>query len=124
MATRISAKARPILVVDDDPATRLLEREILVEQGFRVVEAADGEEALRAIRREPPACVILDIQMPGVDGPAFALRLRTQLRRVPLVILTASPEPQREADRCNAEAYLRKPFDTEEFVRVIRRFAV
>ncbi|MGH2451226.1 MAG: response regulator [Candidatus Limnocylindria bacterium] len=123
MGLRIRTKARPVLVVDDDRATRELEREILAENGFRVVEAADGEEALRAIRREAPACVVLDIQMPGVDGPAFALRLRSQLRHVPLVILTASPHVRREADRCNAEAYLRKPFDAEEFVRLIRRFA-
>lgn len=123
MATRISQKARPILVVDDDVDVRRLEREVLAEEGFRVVEASDGDEALVAMRREPPACVILDVQMPGVDGPAFAYKLRTQLRHVPLIILTASPDARREADRCNAEAYLRKPFDTEELVRLVRRFA-
>ena len=117
-------RARPILVVDDDRDIRRLEREVLAAEGFRVVEASNGEEALLAMRRDPPACVVLDVQMPGVDGPAFAHKLRTQLRRVPLIILTAAEDPRREADRCNAEAYLRKPFDTEEFVRLIRRFAV
>lgn len=123
MATRIGQRARPILIVDDDMDVRRLERDVLAEEGFRVVEASDGEEALVAMRREPPACIVLDVQMPGVDGPAFAHKLRTQLRRVPLIILTASPDPRREADRCNAEAYLRKPFDTEELVRLVRRFA-
>ena len=116
-------KPRPILVVDDDSAIRDAERQILAEQGFRVVEARDGGEAMRAIDIEPPALIILDVQMPGVDGPTFARELRARLRRVPLVILTGVADPKREADRCNAEAYLRKPFDAEELVRVVRRFA-
>jgi two-component system NtrC family response regulator len=116
--------ARPILVVDDDDATRAAEREVLSEDGFRVIEARDGGEAMRALQDDPPAVVVLDIRMPGVDGPSFARELRTALRRVPLVVLTAAKDPKREADRCNAEAFLRKPFDAPELVRVVRRFAV
>ena len=116
-------KPRPILVVDDDSAIRDAERQILADHGFRVVEARDGAEAMRAIDLEPPALIVLDVQMPGVDGPTFARELRTRLRRVPLVILTGVPDPKREADRCNAEAFLRKPFDADELVRIVRRFA-
>jgi DNA-binding response OmpR family regulator len=116
--------ARPVLVVDDDEATRAAERAVLSEDGFRVTEARDGEEALRAISSDPPALVVLDIQMPGVDGPSFARELRMALRRVPLVILTGADDPKHEADRCNAEAFLRKPFDGPELLRVVRRFAV
>jgi len=116
-------KARPILVVDDDSAIRDSERQILADNGFRVVEARDGAEALRAIDVEQPSLILLDVQMPGIDGPTFARELRTRLRRVPLVILTGVPDPKREADRCNAEAFLRKPFDADELVRVVRRFA-
>jgi two-component system OmpR family response regulator len=116
--------ARPVLVVDDDDATRAAERAVLSDDGFRVIEARDGEEAMRAIVNDPPALVILDIQMPGVDGPAFARQLRMALRRVPLVILTGAEDAKHEADRCNAEAYLRKPFDAPELLRVVRRFAV
>jgi CheY-like chemotaxis protein len=116
--------ARPILVVDDDDATRAAERAVLTEDGFRVVEARDGAEAMLAIGIEPPSVVVLDIQMPGVDGPAFARELRMALRRVPLVVLTGANDPRREADRCNAEAYLRKPFDAPELVKVVRRFAM
>ncbi len=116
--------ARPILVVDDDDATRAAERAVLAESGFRVIEARDGAEAMSALQSDPPALVLLDIQMPGVDGPAFARSMRMALRRVPLVVLTGAQDPKREADRCNAEAYLRKPFDAPELVRVVRRFAV
>lgn len=115
--------SRPILVVDDDGAIRAAERAILSEDGFRVIEARDGEEAMRAIRTDPPAVVVLDIQMPGVDGPSFARQLRKALRHVPLVVVTAVNDPKHEADRCNAEAYLRKPFDAPELLKVVRRFA-
>ena len=116
--------ARPVLVVDDDEATRAAERAVLSDGGFRVIEARDGAEAMRAIRSDPPAMVVLDIQMPGVDGPEFARELRVALRHVPLVILTAASDPKHEADRCNAEAFLRKPFDAPELLKVVRRFAV
>ena len=112
-----------MLVVDDDDATRAAERAVLAEDGFRVIEARDGAEALAIVQHDPPAVVVLDVQMPGVDGPSFARELRMALRRVPLVILTAAVDPRHEADRCNAEAYLAKPFDASELVRVVRRFA-
>jgi DNA-binding response OmpR family regulator len=116
--------ARPVLVVDDDDATRSAERAVLTEHGFRVTEARDGEEAMRAINTDPPAVVVLDIQMPGVDGPSFARRMRVALRHVPLVIVTGAEDPKHEADRCNAEAFLSKPFDGPELLKVVRRFAV
>ncbi len=114
---------RPILIVDDDPDVLEAERQILVDHGYLVVAARDGAEAQRAIDAgPPPSLIVLDIQMPGIDGPAFARHLRQQLRHVPLVVLTAAPDPRREADRCNAEAYLPKPFDAAELIDAVRRF--
>jgi DNA-binding response OmpR family regulator len=113
----------PARVAAHAAATRAAERAVLTEDGFRVVEARDGAEAMRAIQIDPPAVVVLDIQMPGVDGPSFARELRMALRRVPLVILTGATDPKHEADRCNAEAFLCKPFDGPEFLKVVRRFA-
>jgi DNA-binding response OmpR family regulator len=123
MAFGMGSRPRPVLIVDDDAEILAAEREVLAESGFRVVEARDGEEALRLVQEDPPAVVVLDVQMPGMDGPSFARELRMALRRVPLVILTGVADPRREADRCNAEAYLAKPFDAQEFVTVVRRFA-
>lgn len=114
---------RPVLVVDDDAATRAAERAVLSDNGFRVIEARDGAEAMWAVQHDPPAVVVLDVNMPGVDGPSFARSLRIALRHVPLVILTAARDPRREADRCNAEAFLAKPFDASELVRVVSRFS-
>ncbi len=115
---------RPILLVDDDPATLAAERDALMEHGFSVITARDGAEAMRAIDAgPPPSVIVLDINMPGVDGPAFALELRQNLRHVPLVVLTGAADPRHEADRCNAEAYLSKPFDSGRLVGTVRRFA-
>jgi CheY-like chemotaxis protein len=123
MAFGLEARPRPVLIVDDDSETLAVERQLLAESGFRVVEARDGAEALRAVQEDPPALVVLDVQMPGMDGPSFARELRMTLRRVPLVILTGVADPRREADRCNAEAYLAKPFNAQQLVNVVRRFA-
>lgn len=121
--TMLERRSRPILIVDDDRDILAAEREVLTEHGFTVREAHDGAEALRAMDEDPPAMIVLDVQMPGIDGPTFARELRTRLRHVPLVILTGVADPKREADRCNAEAFLRKPFHADDLVRVVRRFS-
>ncbi|HEV2250485.1 MAG TPA: response regulator [Candidatus Limnocylindria bacterium] len=119
----IERRARPILIVDDDNDILAVERAVLTDEGFRVREAHNGAEALVALEAEPPAMIVLDVQMPGIDGPTFARELRTRLRHVPLVILTAAADPKREADRCNAEAFLAKPFRADELLRLVRRFS-
>ena len=121
--TLIERRARPILIVDDDQETLAVERAVLAEEGFTVREAHDGGEALVALEADPPAMIVLDIQMPGIDGPTFARELRTRLRHVPLVIVTGAPDPKHEADRCNAEAYLAKPFQANELLQLVRRFS-
>lgn len=120
---QVGKRPRPVLLVDDDDAVLDVEEKILNEHGFRVTTARDGDEAMVALQGDPPAVIVLDIQMPGVDGPSFARELRQHLRHVPLVVLTGAPDPRHEADKCNAEAYLAKPFDAQELVKVVRRFA-
>jgi CheY-like chemotaxis protein len=116
-------RARPILVVDDDPEVRALVSDVLDEAGYAVELAGDGEEALHVIERSPPRLLLLDIQMPRVDGPSLARELRARLRDLPVIVMTARPHPEREADRCNAVAVLAKPFDSADLIRVVRRFA-
>lgn len=120
---QVGKRPRPVLIVDDDEDLLELEQSVLRDHGIHVTTARNGAEALIAMQQDPPALIVLDIQMPGVDGPSFARELRQQLRHIPLVVLTAAADPRHEADRCNAEAYLAKPFDAEELVRVVRRFA-
>lgn len=121
--TMTERRSRPILIVDDDLDILAVERAMLADNGFSVREARDGAEALRAMDEDPPAMIVLDVQMPGIDGPTFARELRMRLRHVPLVIVTGVADPKREADRCNAEAFLRKPFHADDLLRLVRKFS-
>jgi two-component system chemotaxis response regulator CheY len=120
---RTQRRARPILIVDDDLDILAVERTVLADEGFSVREAHNGEEALVALEADPPAMIVLDVNMPGIDGPEFARTLHKRLRHVPLVILTAAKDPKHEADRCNAEAFLAKPFRADDLLKLVRRFS-
>jgi EAL domain-containing protein (putative c-di-GMP-specific phosphodiesterase class I)/CheY-like chemotaxis protein len=113
-----------VLVVDDEPAIAEMIRDVLQHEGFRVVLAANGAEALREVERMPPSVVLLDMQMPIVDGPAFARALRDRGLNVPIVVMTAGSSAAKWADEIRADAYLAKPFDIDGLVAVASRFAV
>jgi PAS domain S-box-containing protein len=83
---------RPILVVDDDPAAIKLMRTALAEIGYSSIPASDGEEALKVAAADPPAAIVLDLYMPGMNGFEFMLRLRQtpQGRLVPVIVWTVA----------------------------------
>src|SRR2546428_12616435 len=97
-------RPRPVLIVDDDVETLQAERALLADNGFRVIEARDGGEALRVVQADPPAVVVPHIPMPGIDGPTFAPELPMALPRVPLTVLTRVADPPHQAAPCNPEA--------------------
>jgi DNA-binding response OmpR family regulator len=106
---------RSVLVVDDDAALRLLCRVNLEESGFRVVEAADGDEALELIKADRPDVILLDIMMPRVSGWHVAADLLNarETDQIPIVFISAL---SRRADRLRAAGlgalgYFTKPFD-------------
>jgi DNA-binding response OmpR family regulator len=110
-----------ILVVDDQSSVRTLMQEYLSEQGFRVVTAADGQEALYSARHEQPNLILLDIMMPKMDGYQF-LRQYRQERQTPVIIITAREE---ETDAVlgldlGADDYVVKPFRMRELLARIR----
>lgn len=113
--------AQTILVVDDEPEIVRLVRSYLEEDGFRVVTAYDGEEALYTARHEKPDLVVLDILMPKMDGLEFTRRVRRE-QGVPIIMLTARAE---ETDRIvglemGADDYVTKPFSPREVVARVR----
>jgi CheY-like chemotaxis protein len=111
-----NAKARRVLIVDDDPAIRLLCAVNLEIEGLVVLEAADGKRGLQQARSEQPDLVVTDVLMPGgLSGfdLAEALRRDERTREIPLIFLSSEAEPA-NADRARklgALAYLTKPFD-------------
>src|SRR5574338_666366 len=106
-----------ILVVDDQSSVRQLLQEYLTEQGFRVVTAPDGQNAIYMARHEQPDLILLDIMMPKMDGYQFLRQFR-QERQTPVIIVTAREE---ETDavlglELGADDYVVKPFRMRELV--------
>jgi DNA-binding response OmpR family regulator len=105
---------RTILVVDDDDDIRGLLRATIERGAHRVVEAADGEEALGVIGRAPPDLVLLDVNMPGVDGPGVCRRVKADAatRAIKVLMLTAATgdEDRRRGLEAGADGYITKPF--------------
>ena len=114
-----------VLVVDDDPASRVLAGAVLRRQGMRVSEAADGVEALDFIESGPAvSLVVLDLSMPRLDGLAVLRRLRGRVATslVPVVVLTGSADAAMEVESMDAGAddYVRKPLEPGRFVARVR----
>jgi CheY-like chemotaxis protein len=118
--TRMSDSVRTVLVVDDDPDLRELMRLLLEGAGYRVETARDGREALERVFAHAPALVLLDMKMPGMNGWQFARTLRqTHNRRIPIVVVTAGDDARRTAEEVGAEAYLGKPFELDDVLKVV-----
>ena len=110
-----------ILVVDDQASVRTLLKDYLVSQGYRVVTANDGQEALFVARHEHPNLVLLDIMMPKMDGYQFLSAFRRE-NQVPVIVLSAKEE---ETDtvlglELGADDYVIKPFRMRELLARIR----
>jgi DNA-binding response OmpR family regulator len=113
--------AKTILIVDDKSSVRTLVRDYLTAEGFRVVAAGNGRDALYVARHEKPDLILLDIMMPEMGGYEF-LRLHRKERETPVILLTAKVE---ESDKVlglelGADDYVTKPFGMRELVARIR----
>ena len=111
----------PILVVDDDPKIVALVRAYLERERFRVVTAADGRAALRAIEEHAPRLVVLDLMLPEVDGLAVIRRTRA-MGDIPILVLSArgSTGDRIQGLTEGADDYLPKPFSPAELVARVR----
>jgi phosphate regulon transcriptional regulator PhoB len=115
---------KKILVVEDEPDIRKLVNYNLAQERFKVIEAEDGEQALKAIQRDRPHLVVLDLMLPGLSGIELCklLRQRADTATLPILMLTAKAG---EADRVvglemGADDYLSKPFSPRELVARVR----
>ena len=117
---------QPILVVEDETDTADLVKLILQEKGYQVVHAADGQDALNKIASmPPPSLVLLDIQLPHVDGVTIleTIRAASDWQDVPVVLLTAVVDPFciRRAVSIKVQDYILKPFRRDSLLRCIER---
>ena len=114
--------AASILVIDDDRDMRQVLRDFLVRSGYGVIEAATGDEALRLIEVAPVDVVILDKEMPGLNGFEVLAALRRRHPETPVIFITAfgGPEVAEESRRRGAWRYVEKPFRVTEVVETIQ----
>ena len=122
MVGRLMAERGPnlVLVIDDNAANRALAQATLEDEGYQVVLAAAGEAGVAAFVRQPPDCVLLDIQMPGMDGVAVCQRVRELPggADVPVVFLTAQRDVETfdRARQAGGDDFLTKPFRPSELI--------
>jgi CheY-like chemotaxis protein len=121
-------KGKRVLVVEDNALNMKLFRIILGQAGYDVMEAVDAETALRIAREQTPHLILMDIQLPGMDGleAMYILKQDENLREVPVVAVTsyAMPGDQERAVAAGCRGYVSKPIDTRHFVEYISRFVL
>jgi two-component system, chemotaxis family, chemotaxis protein CheY len=118
-ASTTATLEHPILVVDDEPTIREMVAEVLESEGYAVMTAANGSEALGVVSEHPPSLVILDLWMPVLDGPGFARELDARGLDVPIVVMTASYLAKPIAGDMGARCVLRKPFELADLLDAV-----
>jgi DNA-binding response OmpR family regulator len=110
-----------VLVADDDPLVRGSLAAVLESEGFLVDEAENGIETVSHAVSNHPDLVLLDLNMPRLDGWAAFAKLDRVRPLVPVIVITARPHQYKEAVRLGVDAFMEKPLDIPNLVRAIRR---
>jgi len=113
-----------ILIVEDHPTMREAMRLVLEGEGFSIDEAADGQAALEAVRRDPPDLLFLDLNIPGMSGADVlgALKADPATEPIRVIVVTAVGEEGRaEALRLGADEYFTKPFSPTALLQTVER---
>lgn len=122
--TKLDNSLRTILVVDDFDDTRLLLRTWLERKGFRVVEAENGNRAVAAAESDRPDLIIMDVEMPELDGLAATRKIRAlrNFQSVPIVAVSAygADQYREHALAAGCDEYVSTPFEPDELERLIR----
>jgi DNA-binding response OmpR family regulator len=112
----------PLLVVEDDPEIRSMLCSLLEDEGYPILAAADGPAAVLCAQQGRPSLVILDMNLPYLNGEEVGAQLRVLYGAVlPIVVLTAGTRGIEKARAVGAAAYLPKPFDIDELLTVVWR---
>jgi len=117
----VPSKKISILVVDDDARLLRMVQQILELERYRVLTAVNGESALAVFDEEPPALVLLDIMMPGMDGFTVCRRIR-EFSQVPIIMVSAKHNDTEKVEGLDAGAddYVTKPFSSPELAARVR----
>jgi two-component system response regulator (stage 0 sporulation protein F) len=113
---------KTILLVDDEANIRFVYEEEFKEEGYRIISASNGEEALHLFDTDTPDLVILDIQMPGMNGIEVLRRMKTKNSSVPVILSSAYPEFKQDLGAWASEEYIVKSSDLQQLKDAVHRY--
>ena len=112
-----------VIVVEDEPDIREVVAEALADEGYDVTTATDGASALQLVRERPPDVAIVDLMLPGLDGPAFLRQCRADPRCAQMQVIVVTAARGTRLDGLDAQAVVTKPFDLNELLNVVASLA-
>ena len=117
---------RNVLIVEDQEDNRIIMRDLLMSADYDVIEAVNGEEGVSAAEAHRPDLILMDIQLPGLDGYEATRRIKENpdLKHIPIIVVTsyALSGDDVKAFEAGCDAYIAKPFSTRELLAKIREF--
>jgi two-component system, cell cycle response regulator DivK len=115
-----------ILVVEDQPDNRKILRDVFARTDYEIIETENGEEALAAIARERPDLILMDIQLPIMDGYAATRRIKADpaLRAIPIIAVTsyALSGEEKKAREAGCDDYIPKPYSPRELLAKVGQY--
>jgi two-component system cell cycle response regulator DivK len=118
--------SKRILVVEDQPDNRQIIRDMLAGTGYEIMEAENGEEALAAIAKQRPDLILMDIQLPVMDGYTATRRIKSDaaLKSIPIIAVTsyALSGEEKKAREAGCDDYVPKPYSPRQLLAKIRQY--
>ena len=123
--TSLNTKAT-ILYVEDNPDNRTLVRRILLAEDYSLLEAINASDALNILKKERPDLILMDINMPDMDGYTLTAKIRAMpgFERIPILALTANVMrgDKEKTLEAGCDGYIQKPIDIDQLIREVERF--
>jgi two-component system cell cycle response regulator DivK len=117
---------RRILVIEDQEDNRRILRDLLTSAGYETIEAVTGEEGVASAETQRPDLILMDIQLPGLDGYEATRRIKANpaLRQIPIIVVTsyALSGDEAKAMQAGADAYVAKPYDPIALLATVRQY--
>ena len=115
-----------VMVVEDNEKNMKLMRVVLKAKGYNIIEAATGEEALNLLKNQKPDIILMDIQLPGIDGLTLIKQIKASVitKDIPIIAVTAyamKGDEQKILDT-GCDAYVSKPINTQELPRIVEKY--